>query len=135
MELMERYMNVSAKVMDLQLDRQNLVTSNLANIETPRYRPRRIEFEKELQQALNQDMRGRLTRTSPEHMPAAFAPGTFDRPVGEEFQPRYVYGEDRVDLDKEMTILNKNQLEYNTLTTVVQHSFQELSKIVTEGSR
>ena len=34
-----------SKVMDMQLQRQNVIASNLANMETPNYKPRELEFE------------------------------------------------------------------------------------------
>jgi flagellar basal-body rod protein FlgB len=53
--LFPRHLEVSAAVMDLQLERQNLVSSNIANLNTPGYQPRRLEFEKALQAALGRD--------------------------------------------------------------------------------
>ena len=37
-----------SRVMDMQLQRQNVITSNLANVETPNYTPREEKKEKEL---------------------------------------------------------------------------------------
>ena len=34
------------RVLDMQLQRQNVITGNLANIETPNYKPRELEFER-----------------------------------------------------------------------------------------
>ncbi len=135
MKLMRPHMQVAAKVMDLQLERQNLVMGNLSNITTPRYRPRSIEFEKELQQALNLDMRGRMTKTEQGHMPAQFDPEGYDGKVMQDFQPRYIYGEDRVDLDREMAVMSKNSMQYNALTTVMQRHFTGVSKIISEGGK
>lgn len=135
MNLMRPHMQVVAKVMDLQLERQNLVMGNLSNITTPRYRPRSIEFEKELQQALNQDMRGRMTKTEQGHMPSQFDAETYKGEAEQEFQPRYIYGEDRVDLDKEMAVMSKNSMQYNALTTIMQKNFMGLNKIISEGGR
>ena len=53
-----------SRVMDMQLQRQNVITSNLANVETPNYKPRELAFEKELQSALGLDMKGRMSATS-----------------------------------------------------------------------
>lgn len=58
-----------SRVMDMQLKRQNVITSNLANLETPNYKPRELAFEEELQSALGLDMRGRMSTTSQGHMP------------------------------------------------------------------
>lgn len=134
-DIFEPHLQLTGKVMDLRLDRQNLVMGNLANISTPRYKPRRMEFEKELQSALGLDERGKMTRTSGEHLPAAFEAGTFKGQALEEFKPRYTYGQDPVDLDKEMAILQKNTLLYNTLATVMQTGFSGLNKVISEGGK
>lgn len=34
------------KVMDMQLQRQNVIAGNIANVETPNYKPRELTFEK-----------------------------------------------------------------------------------------
>lgn len=135
MKLTRQHIELTAKVMDLQLERQNLVMANLANIATPNYRPREIAFEKELQRALNQDAHGRMTRTDQGHMPAVFDPNSFEGHAGKVFKPRYVYGEDSVNLDKEMASMSKNTLQYNTLTTIMQRHFTGVNKVITEGSK
>lgn len=55
--------NLTGKVMDMQLQRQNIIAGNIANVETPRYRPRELTFEKELQAALGLDAEGKLSLT------------------------------------------------------------------------
>lgn len=123
------------KVMDLRLERQNLVMSNLANINIPGYKTRSLEFERELREALSQDTRGMLTRTSKAHMPTPFAVDGFSGQVGREFKPRTVYGQDGVDLDKEMSVMAKNSLQYNALTTLVKSNFDGITKVITEGGK
>ncbi len=133
--IFEPHMQLTAKVMDLRLERQNVVMGNLANITTPRYRPRRMEFEQELQSALDLDARGKLTRTDPKHMPSEFDSGTFEGRAIQEFKPRVVYGGDRVNLDKEMSIMQKNVLQYKTLSTIMETGFKGINKIVSDGGR
>ena len=41
-------MGLVGKVMDMQLQRQNVIAGNIANVETPNYKPRELSFEKEL---------------------------------------------------------------------------------------
>ena len=47
-----------SRVLDMQLQRQNVVSSNLANLKTPGYRARSVSFEDELQAALGLDAKG-----------------------------------------------------------------------------
>ena len=75
-------------VMNMQLERQNVIAGNLANIDTPNYKPRELSFEKELQTALGQDMEGQMSRTSAEHIPSAFDASSFRPEWSEAFKPR-----------------------------------------------
>ncbi|MDR2050866.1 MAG: flagellar basal body rod protein FlgB [Deltaproteobacteria bacterium] len=128
-------LNLVGKVMDMQLKRQNVVMSNIANVRTPNYRPRILEFEKELQAALDSDARGRLARTQPSHLPAAFDPNAFGPEWDKKIVPRQAHGEDRVDLDKEMTSLAKTSLQYNAMSTVIKSNFDGIRNIITEGAK
>ena len=133
--LFETHLNLVGRVMDMQLQRQNVVMSNVANVKTPGYKPLELEFEKELQSALNTDARGKLSRTSQEHMPAVFDPEGFGPEWNKAFKPRVVHGEDRVNLDKEMTKMAKATLQYNTLTTVIAKGFEGIKTVIQEGSK
>ena len=133
--LFEGHINLTAKVMDLRLERQNTVMGNIVNVNTPEYKTRRIEFEDRLQKALDQDARGRMTRTNKEHMPVVFSPNGFQGQEVEALRARSVYGEDTVDLDKEMAIMTKNGLAYNALASVIKKNFDGLKQVIQEGSK
>lgn len=121
------------KVMDMQLQRQNVISSNLANVNTPKYKPRELEFEGELQKALGLDLQGTVSRTSSEHMPTAFDPKGFQAEFFKQFKPREIHGEDRVNLDKEMVKLAKNQLHYTALSQVIGKNFEGIKTIIQDG--
>ncbi len=123
------------KVLDMRLQRQNVINSNLANVNTPKYKPRELEFEGELQKALGLDMKGNMARTSGEHMPTAFSADKFQPDWFKQFKPREIHGEDRVNMDKEMVKLAKNQLQYNALTQIIQKNFEGLKTIIAEGKQ
>lgn len=129
------HIHLTAKVLDMRLERQNVVAGNLANIKTPGYKARRLEFEEDLQAALGLDARGKMTRTNPNHLPAVFDPKSFSADFIKNLKPRVVQGEDAVDLDKEMTLMAKNTLLYNTLVTTLQRNFQGLKTIIRQGGR
>jgi flagellar basal-body rod protein FlgB len=133
--LFRSHIDITAKVLDLRLQRQNVVMANIANIQTPNYKPRRLEFEEEIQKALDIDQHGRVSRTDDGHMPTAFDAKTFEGDGKKEFQPRYVYGEDTVDMDKEMAIMSKNQMLYDALATIMKGNFSGMKKIIQDGSK
>lgn len=133
--LFEPHVRLVANVMDMQLQRQNVIMGNIANVNTPKYKPRELQFEEELQKALNLDARGKVTRTDGAHMPAAFDPDTFGPEWYKQFTPRTVHGEDRVNLDKEMVKMTKNNLQYTALSQVTKSSFEGVKTIIMEGSK
>ncbi|MDY7000580.1 MAG: flagellar basal body rod protein FlgB [Thermodesulfobacteriota bacterium] len=133
--LFESHIQLTGKVLDMRLMRQNVVISNLSNIKTPRYKSRRLEFEADLQAALDLDAKGKMTRTSGGHLPAVFNADGFGPDMVKGFKHRIIHGEDNVDLDKEMAVMAKNTLMYNALTTVLKKNFEGLSKTIQEGGR
>jgi len=123
------------KVMDLRLERQNVVMSNLSNQDVPAFKARRLEFEKELQSALNTDGRGKLTRTGSGHLPSVFSAGGFSGNLEMGWKPQVVAGLDSVDMEKEMTIMAKNTLMYNALTDITKSDFTGLQRVITDGGK
>ena len=126
---------LTGKVMDLRLQRQNIVASNLANVNTPGYKEKTLEFEDSLQKALNKDARGKMTKTSKMHIPATFEANKFSGRTLSNFEPRVVHGENPVDLDKEMVTMTKNNLAYNALTQIIKKDFQGMQKVIQDGAR
>lgn len=128
--LFGQHIQVTEKAMDLRLQRQNLVTANVANINTPGYKARRLEFEKQMQHALDLDATGRMTRTSGEHLPSVFHTSTFKGDITSKFEPRIIYGEDSVDIDKEMSELAKNSQMYSALAQIIRKNFTGMQKVI-----
>lgn len=133
--LFESHILLTGKVLDMRLARQNVVMSNLANITTPKYKARRLEFEQDLQAALNRDARGKMTRTEGDHMPSVFDAEGFGPDLIKGFKHRVIHGEDNVDLDKEMAVMAKNTMMYNALSTVLQKNFDGLNSVISEGAK
>lgn len=134
-ELFGRHIQLTGKVMDLHLQRQNIVGGNIANVNTPGYKARHLEFEEKLQSALNQNALGKMTRTQEAHMPVAFDPNGFQGDGITNFKAREVIGKDEVDLDKEMTTNAKNTMMYNALAMVIKKNFQGMQKVIQEGAK
>jgi flagellar basal-body rod protein FlgB len=123
------------KVLDLHLERQNVVMSNLANMDIPAYKARTLDFEGELQKALGNDAKGKMTRTESGHLPSAFDAASFDGDLSKQWKPRVVAGLDAVDMDKEMAVMAKNTLMYNALSDIARRSFEGVQKIIAEGGK
>jgi len=129
------HIDLTAKVMDFQLQRQNIVSANLANINTPGYKARSLEFEKDLQAALGLSESGAVARTHPGHLPLAFSADSSEASVTKTLTPRVIQGVDNVDLDTEMAAMAKNNLLYSALSTVMQKNFTGLKQIIQDGGK
>lgn len=133
--LYEPHVNLVGKVMDMQLQRQNVISGNIANVKTPRYKPRDLEFEGQLQNALGLDMKGKMTRTAGEHMPSTFDPEGFSPEWFKQFKPKTVHGEDSVNIDKEMVKMAKNNMHYSALSQVIKQNLEGVKTIIMEGQK
>ena len=123
------------KSLDLHLERQNVVMSNLANQDVPSYKAHRLDFEKQLQAALDIDDRGKMTRTSGQHLPSAFSVNGIQGEMTMGWKPRVVSGLDSVNMEKEMSIMAKNTLMYNALTDITRKDFEGLQKVIADGGK
>ena len=129
------HLELTAKVLDFQLQRQNIVSANLANINTPGYKARRLEFEKDLQAALSISEAGSMARTHPDHFPVPFSADQAEASLTKSLTPRVIQGVDNVDLDTEMAAMAKNNLLYNTLATVIQKNFAGMKQVIQDGGK
>ena len=133
--LSQPHVELMGAVMDMQLQRQNVIMGNIANVNTPQYRPLELKFETELQKALNIDIRGKLSRTRDGHMPSVFDPEGFGPSWRAEFKPSVVHGEDRVNLEKEMVKMAQNNLQYTALSQITKSSLDGIRQIIAESTK
>ena len=109
LERMERLLDVAAT-------RQNLISSNLANIDTPGYRTRDIDFAKEMQKAL------------------AAAPGESSSPAVKEITGLIERPDgNNVSIDRETMLLAQTQLQFQAGVALLKQEFKRLQTAITEG--
>jgi flagellar basal-body rod protein FlgB len=111
------------KVLDLSSFKQKLVSSSIANVSTPGYKPKDIDFTKELNSFLEKT-KTNGTRTNPAHFVLGRnkekSPEALD---SESANPNNI---NSVDIDREMGDLAQNELVYKFGTKFMSRSFQLL---------
>jgi len=111
--------------------RQQIVASNLANIDTPGYRTKDISFHATMQELLSENSAG-LRTSRPEHNPGWV-------PVSPQAQAFEVQGlpfrtdRNNVDIDKEMLKLSETAFGYSLITQMVRGKFRTLASSINEG--
>ena len=109
MLLLERYLDVLTM-------RQTLVSTNAANVDTPGYHTRDVDFRGELLRALNGET---PSVTSPFVVPVR---GLVARPDG-----------NNVSADREGLLLAEIQLQFKAATALLRSSFSGINTAIREG--
>lgn len=123
--LFDKSIDVLSKTMDLCLVRHAVVSDNIANAETPMFKARRVEFEGELQRAVEMSASG---VNGSESALSGVQPRVYEDPLSERGQDL-----NTVDMDREMADLTKNDIKYSALTQAVSKKFALLKYAITGG--
>ncbi len=110
MQLLEGYLKVTN-------DRQQMVVSNMANIDTPGYHTKDIDFKSAMQQVVNYGGTAQMEPASRE------LSGLPERPDG-----------NNVNIDRESMMLSETQLQYLMGVELIKAEFHKLLTAIKEGS-
>lgn len=128
----DRTLRILEKGLDLSMVRQRLLVENVANVETPGYKRKDLDFEsilqKEYQKGENQKLKLRTTDLS--HWEGTTGRTPLALVKEEEFSVRQ--DGSGVDMEKEMTIVLENALYYQTLSKMVAGKLNSLSVAIRE---
>jgi flagellar basal-body rod protein FlgB len=102
--------------------RQEVISSNIANVDTPGYKSKEALFESELNSRL------KLAVTNPVHMKKSPTEGLY-KTVADPFS-RIGNDSNTVDIDREMMKLNQNQILYTASAEIVAGKFDSLKNVI-----
>ena len=117
--------------LDYHLERQNVLASNVAHVDTPGYRPN--DLERIDQAGFSSALNVALQRTNEAHLVGTAGEGT---PMGRVFQDLSAgVGNDGnyVSIDREAAKLTANQLRYDTVSAIVSAELRALSFAASDG--
>jgi len=113
--------------------RNEVISNNLANVDTPGYKSSSVEFESMLADALgNTGITGRQTREK--HLPIGSAiPEGIEPVVRQNSDTTMRMDGNNVDIDKEMSELAMNSIYYNALIQKISGELSRIRMAVQEG--
>ena len=119
--LLKKYLDVSSL-------RHKLISGNIANVSTPAYRSKDLDFHGELRKAI--DDKGHISgkRTHPSHLP--LGQSRQDEPEIIVDKSRAGNGINNVDIDKEMGNLAQNQIYYSIGARLLAQKFDGLKRAI-----
>lgn len=112
--------DVLGKALEGTWARNNAISTNIANVDTPGYKRKDVMFEGYLQRALmseNKLSTNELEKITP-------------KTVFGQSNTSYRIDGNNVDIDAEMGYLAENQLKYTALISQVNYGFSRLKKVL-----
>lgn len=119
--LFNKTVNLLSGMLDYRAKRHRVIASNVANLDTPGFKPSELSFKAELNRAEPL----RTTQTHAGHIPLrrnAPDAGRYELTVSDR----------NVQLDKEMANLAENHLMYNTTVEMLARKFRGLHTVLKE---
>ena len=120
---------------NLRQTRHNVISSNVANAETPGYQAKKVDFEEALSRALTLEEVAPPGQ-SPEHFMAG--PGSLARVKADIYEnPDITVSNDgnTVNLEREMSSLAENSIMYKAAIQLINKKMASLRYAVTDGGR
>jgi flagellar basal-body rod protein FlgB len=112
-----------SSVMSYRLFRQGIISSNVANVDTPGYTAKDVTFEKELSSQM------KMSATNNKHISSSPA-NTSGYQVKDDPFSRIGNDSNTVDIDREMMKLSQNHLLYNASAQMIQSKLEALKNAI-----
>lgn len=127
MKLFDKTTDLLRANLDRRDTAQNLMSRNLANVDTPGFRGTGLEFEKQLQAAMEGGvLPPSMSRTNPQHLPLEPEhPLDKAAPEYKDIGP--------VQLDVEMSKLAENNIMFNAMVQLLNKKYTLLKTAIADG--
>ena len=127
-------MRALERAMDIRLDRQQVLASNIANADTPHYKPLDMPFDGALRTAMDDDGFRAMRRTSSGHLGTGggFGPGSPE--LIERVDVENSLDRNGVDLDQELVRYTENGIRYTATLEMMKRRHGMLTYTVMKMS-
>ncbi len=119
------YVNVLDKAADASWMRQEAISNNIANVNTPGYKRQDVAFEDSLQEAISNSR----YRSTDEKVANLSKADLRIRSYTDSSGFAYRLDGNNVDIDTENAALARNQLKYNALVDSINHEFSMIKAV------
>lgn len=130
--------NNNTRMLERALDaswlRNEAIAQNIANVDTPGYKRKTVEFESYLNSAL-EEARIKGRRTHKKHLPVGIADIDSVEPTVTQDNTTLSMRLDgnNVDIDTEMASMAKNTIKYNVMIQSLNTEFRRIKSAIKEG--
>lgn len=120
--------------LDVASARHTVIASNIANIDTPGYTAKVINFQDAFQGALNGGGLG-MKRSVEKHLSGMASAGSMSAYVKDQVNNSMRNDGNNVNIDTEMMALSQNNILYNMAAQLIGSQFNSLKYAISEGRR
>lgn len=124
--------NLLKKSLDASSLRQQTISNNISNINTPNYKSSKVVFEEKLNRALDKG-KVSLTATKSNHIGIHNNINNIEPSVVKNTNTKMKKDGNNVDIDLEMVNLSANQILYNTLIQQTNKKMSTLRYVISGG--
>ena len=127
-------LDIGSRALSAASLRHEVLSNNIANVNTPNFNRSHVRFEDLLKQelGLDRDPLMKVVRTHDRHLPIAFH-GKVRPVIEQDAGTNMRLDGNNVDIDIEMAEVAKNQLYYSALATAVGGHISKLKSVITSG--
>lgn len=112
--------NIMEKALNASLVRNDTISQNIANVDTPNYKRKDVAFEQYFADSLN-----RANMNSEDDIQPTIIEDNSDNKMRIDGN--------NVDIDSEMSYLAKNTIKYNALVQLINSNFSKIKNVIREG--
>jgi len=113
--------------------RQQALSQNLSNADTPNYKRTEVGFEDQLRHKASLDEPSPLVVTNDRHFPMPPDPVGFSPVVHSDRSTSLRRDGNNVDVDQEMARLAQNEIGYNATVQFISGEFRDLRYVIADG--
>ena len=115
-------------------EKQKIISSNIANIDTPDYKTKELTFEKELEKVNKNDLK--MTVTNSNHIPFDTSKPILNTPILKEVQGLVEQNDgNNVNLDSQMGEMSKNQMIFNAIQQSIKADSRLLRSVLDASAK
>jgi len=134
--LFDKTIDLAQRALDLRSRRHEVLLSNIANADTPGYKAFDLMVEEAISRQTPKQGQLQMSRTDADHLPAGGDQASTVAARKVALTPQVTLRGDgnTVDMDREMSALAANQLQYRMSTQLIAKKFHSLHNII-KGDR
>ncbi len=126
---LEASMNIRSRI-------QDAISSNIANVNTPGYKCKNINFQEEFEKVVQQKKPMDMDATNEKHFKIHYEKNDGYQ-VEQKDCDNYILGNDKnnVDMDKEMSEMSKNNLYFTVESQILVKNMKILKDVIMQGGK